>query len=176
MKYTLILSFIILLMSCKKAIHQNNEITKVELARGGAWFDFGATISVDSSLNYKYFGDYGKVKQGYFAGKVSRQFWDTLNQKFEEVKFKTIDTNDNSHVADINYYEVIIHWGSHKRRIVRVRPRETDSIMNVFLWLNNSYQNVKLKPVKGPLKFETTYHRPLPKPTIEHVKFPPPIN
>ncbi|MDF2433281.1 MAG: hypothetical protein JWP44_2912 [Mucilaginibacter sp.] len=33
MKYIAFLTFIILSTSCKKASHQNNEITKVELAR-----------------------------------------------------------------------------------------------------------------------------------------------
>lgn len=178
MKYILSLSFIIFIIlsvSCKKAAYQNNEITKVELARSGAWSDFGASISIDTSLNYKYFGDYGKVKQGYFTGKVTHKFWDTLNQRLQEIKFKTIDANDNSHVVDVNYFEVIIYWKGHKRRIVRVRPRENDSIINVFLWLNDSYQNVKLHPVKNPIVFETTYHTPLPKPTIGKVKFPPPL-
>ncbi len=175
MKYITVLIIIILSASCKKVTHPNNEITKVELARSGAWSDFGATISIDSSLNYKYFGGYGKVKQGYFAGRVSSKFWDTLNQKFEEIKFKTIDTNDNSHVADVNYFEVIVHWRGHRKRIIRIRPRENDSIINVFLWLNDSYRNVKLHAVNNPLSFETTYHTPLPKPTIDQVKFPPPF-
>jgi hypothetical protein len=174
MKYTLILSFIILLMSCKKAIHQNNEITKVELARGGAWFDFGATISVDSSLNYKYFGDYGKVKQGYFTGKVSHQFWDTLNQKFEEVKFKTVPPYSKIVLLDADYFELIIYWRNGKRKITRYWDGEQEPVIAVFNWLDSSYKSTRLKQVNNPFKFETTAHRQL-KPKVDRSKFPPPI-
>ncbi|MDB5112754.1 MAG: hypothetical protein JWR67_3868 [Mucilaginibacter sp.] len=172
MKYIVVLIFIMLSISCKKATRHNNEIIKVELARSGAWSDFGASMSIDTSLNYKYFGDYGNVKQGYFIGKVTHKFWDTLNQKFEQIKFKTIDTNDNTNVADANYFEVIIHWKNEKRRIIRVRPRENDSIINVFLWLNDSFKYIKLHPIKNHIKFETTLH--IKTAISDSVKFPPP--
>jgi hypothetical protein len=173
MKYVACLLCLLFLLSCKKPNLQTNEITKVELARSGAWSDFGATISVDSSLAYKYFGDYGKVKQGYFIGRVSRRFWDTLNQKLEEINFKTINSSDNLSVADVNYFEVIVYFKNQKRRIIRVNPREKDAVINAFMWLNDSYKNIKLYQFKNAIKFETTYHE-LPKPSLKQIKFPPP--
>ena len=175
MRCIIFLFSIMSITACNKPAQRNNEITKVELARSGAWSDNGATISIDTSLNYKYFGDYGNVKQGYFIGKVNNKFWDTLNEKFEQIKFRTIDTNDNTNVADVNYFEVIIHWKNQKRRIIRIRPRENDPVINTFVWLNDSYKNVKLHPVRKPIKFETIYHRPLPRLNIDQVEFPPPI-
>lgn len=176
MRYFPILIFLILLISCTKPVHESNEITKIELARSGAWSDFGAAISVDTSLNYTYYGKYGNIKKGYFIGKITQGLWDTLNQKFEQIQYKNLKPIvDSMNIVDVNYFELIIHWKNEKLRIVRVRPRETDSLMNVILWLNDSYKQIKLRQVKTPFKFETTFQNPPPTPTIDLTKFPPPI-
>jgi len=175
MRYISAFLLALLLASCKNGEHRVNEITKVELARSGAWTDFGAVISIDSSLNYNYHGKYGNIKKGYFTGKVSPDFWDTLNQKFEQVHYKKIKPIiDSMNVVDVNYFELIIHWKNQKLRIIRVRPRETDSLMNVIFWLDSSYTQIKLRQARSPFKFETTYQDP-PHPQIKQVKFPPPI-
>src|SRR5271165_6301475 len=106
MKYLVPTLSLLFLLSCKNPPHQNNEITKVELARSGAWSDNGAAISIDSSLSYKYYD--GNVKQGNFIGKTSEKFWDTLNRKFEQIKFKSIPATDNKHIWDANYFELIV--------------------------------------------------------------------
>ena len=46
---------LILLAACNNPAPRNNEITKIEFARMGAWFDMGAAFSVDSSLVYNYY-------------------------------------------------------------------------------------------------------------------------
>jgi hypothetical protein len=174
MKYLIPLLSALLLLSCKKSPKQNNEIIRVELARSGAWSDFGATISVDTSLNYKYFGDYGNVKQGYFVGLVNGKFWDSLTRKLEHVKYKTIPVSDNAHVVDVNYFELIIHWKNGKRRISRAWVYPPDSVLNVIKWLDTSYQKVKLHQIKDAIHFESNYHQPM-RHLLNRVRFPPPI-
>lgn len=167
----LLMSFFI---SCIKPVQPNNEITKVELARSGAWSDYGAAISVDSSLSYKYCDN--NQKQHYFVGKVDEKFWDTLNRKLEEVKFRSLPATDNKHIEDAEYYELIIHWKNKKRRLTRVWDfPQQDSVLNVIKWLNDSYKRAKLHQVNYPIKFETTYQNPPIQPKIDQVKFPPPI-
>jgi hypothetical protein len=173
MKYKVLL-FVFLFIACKKLQPQYNEISKIELARSGAWSDFGATISIDSALNYKYYGDYGKVKQGYFTGKTNRKLWDTLTKKFEHINYKTVSSSENLSGADVNYYEVIIHWKNHTKKIIRISPREPDAVINTIRWLDSSFSKVKLDQVNNPIKFETTYHG-LPKPEMDSVAFPPPV-
>jgi hypothetical protein len=171
MKYVLILSFLLLLLSCKRPT-QTNEITKIELARSGAWSDFGAAVGIDSSLNYRYYD--GNSKKN-FVGKISAGLWDSINKRFEQIKFKKIPTADNKNIADATYFELIIYWKDSSRRITRVQDLKTDSVVNTFIWLNDSYKNVKLHQVNRPLKFETTFQNPPSKPKIDQVKFPPPI-
>lgn len=173
MRRTIILSLITLIIACNKHAQRNNEITKVELARSGAWADNGAAISVDSSLNYKYYD--GNVKQGYYWGKISAKLWDTLNRKFEEIKFKTIQPVAYRGAEDVNIFELIIHWKGGKRRILREWYGKPDPISNTVLWLNNSYKSVKLHRIQHSIAFETTYQIPPPKPKLDQIKFPPPI-
>ena len=175
MRYVLILLCFVQFLSCTKPKTHINEITKVELARSGAWSDYGAAISVDSSLNYKYCDN--NAKRHYFAGKVGEDFWDTLNRKFERIKFKSLPATDNKLIQDANYFELIIYWKDSSRRITRARDIKIDSVVNTLIWLNDSYKNVKLHQVNHSIKFETTYQDPLfpPKPKIDQVKFPPPV-
>jgi hypothetical protein len=174
MKYILILLCFVLLLSCTKPNPHINEITKVELARSGAWSDYGATISIDTSLNYRYYGDYGNIKQGFFTGKISEKFWDTLNQKFEQIRYKKLPVSDNAHVADVNYFELIIHWKNGKRRIQRAWGYPPDSVLSVIKWIDTSYQKVKLHQAKDTIRFEGTYHRPMQH-LFDSIRFPPPI-
>ncbi|HEY4324307.1 MAG TPA: hypothetical protein VGN20_09980 [Mucilaginibacter sp.] len=150
MRHIICLLFVILLIACNRPLKRNNEITKVELARSGAWSDFGAAISIDSSLNYKYYN--GNTRK-YFTGKITEGFWDTLNIKLEKIKYKIVDTTDNSNIVDANYFELIIHWKNHRRRIVRAHGLQPDSTLNFMLWLNDGCKNVKVHRVNYPIQF-----------------------
>ena len=182
MKYMLFILCVAMLIFCIiVSINPKNEITKVELGRSGAWSDRGGAISVDSALNYKFYYTYlgrgDKPMSGYYIGKVTSRFWDTLNRKLESINYKTIRATDDTNAVDVNYYELIVHWKNGKRRIVRMRNFNSadSSVMNVLEWLNDSYRRVRFtKEVKVPIKFETTYGLPLPIPNIDQVKFPPP--
>jgi len=179
MRYFLSLMILIGLISCKKPVRQNNEITKVELARCGAWSDPGAAISIDTSLNYHYFGLLNKSNpanqsQKYYQGKATEGFYDTLNKKFDQIKYKTLDTTDNGYVTDVNYFELIIHWQTGKRRIIRIDTGGNTTVMKTLKWLDSSYKNIKLHQVKIPFKFETVFQDP-PHPNPIQIRFPPPI-
>ena len=160
-------------MACNRPTHQNNEIIKLELARGGAWSDYGPAIDIDSSLNVKYYD--GNSKKN-FVGKISTRLWDSINRRLEQVKFKDIPISDDKNIADATYFELIIYWKDSSRRITRVRDIKTDSVLNTFIWINDSYKSAKLRYVRYPIKFETTFQNPTPpKPKIDQIKFPPPI-
>lgn len=156
MRNLICLLFIMLSLSCDKPISRNSEITKVELARSGAWSDFGAAIIIDSALNYKYCDD--NIKEGNFSGKIGKRFWDTLTRKLEAGNFKTVDSTTNMTAMDAEYYELIIHWKNKKRRILRTGHGQ-DPILKTCKWLNNSYKNVKLHQLNTPIKFESEFQK-----------------
>jgi len=158
MKYLTGLFIILILAGCT-----NDEITKVELARSGAWADPGAAISIDNTLNYSYYGVIDGEHRDYYVGKATPQFWDSLSRKLEDINFKTIDSTDDMTASDVHYFELIIHWNNTKRRIVRMRLfHRLDSVCNMIEWLNDSYKNIKLKQVNQPITFETTFQNPPP--------------
>ena len=172
MKYLIPLLSILLFLSCKKRQQNSNEITKIELSRSGAWADAGATIIIDSALNYRYFDE--NKKQGYI-GRIDEKFFDTLNKKFGSIKFKTMPAFGYQGCKDCDVFELMIHWGNKKRRIIKAWPIEVDSALNVLLWVNDSYKYVKLTPVKTAFIFETNFPKERLDVDIDSVKFPPPV-
>lgn len=173
MKSIIFISILLLLTGCSKPNNRNNEITSIEFARSGAWSDFGVSISMDSSLNYRYWGDYKSAKQKYFVGKISKGFWDTLNIKLEGIKFKTVASETGPGCMDCEYYELIIHWKNKIKRIQRAGDLPDDSVVRVFKWLGNNQNIPLLREVKDSIKFETNTHYTI-KPRIKSIKFPPP--
>jgi hypothetical protein len=90
MKPIIVLIVSAFLLSCKRPVHRESEIKRIEFARAGVSINPGVTIGIDETLDYKYFGDYENTHQKYFVGEVSPQFWDTLTKKLETIKFKTV--------------------------------------------------------------------------------------
>jgi len=175
MRRVIFMVLIILITACYKPGQRNDEITKVELAESGYFFDFGqkfgTAISIDSDLNFKYYD--GNKNKGYYIGKISVQFWDTLNYKLDNIKFKTLKS-DKYADSGKGYYELIVHWKAGKKRIIRLASFGNNLIDRTFSWLNNSYKDINLQKANSPIRFETNYQNAPPNPKIDQVKFPPP--
>lgn len=174
MKVFIFSLILLLLFSCRRAAVRHDEIRKIEFARSGAWSDLGVSISVDSSLNYKYWGDYQTEKQKYFVGKISQAFWDTLNVNLDRIKFKTVKPRVLYGCADCEYYELIIHWSNGTAHIFRSSGEPDDSVTQMCEWLGDNHHIPKLKQVKDSIKFETTTHHVI-NPAVKSIKFPPPL-
>jgi hypothetical protein len=185
MKSSLIfLLSIAFLSSCDRSVKRKNEITKIEIATGGCFGPCQSTVvSIDSSLNYRYFGGdtyftlplyavSGKLK-GYYSGKISQGFWDTVNIKLEHINYKQLDSS-YQHSIDDQSLEVFIHYGNKIKHIKAQSASLPDSIAHVFYYVINSYKSVKPKSTKDTFNFESTTQRPIPMPNIHMVKFPPP--
>jgi len=171
--YFICLLLFLSLAACKKTAPKNYEITKIELARPSGYPDYGATFRIDSSLVYQYWGDYKDIKQGFFIGKISKTFWDTLNSKLNKAKFKTATPLTDVSCVDCRSYELIIYWNNHKRRFDRVSGLRQDSILAFMRWVDSSYKIISLKQIKDSIKFEVSPHEP-PKPKFKSIAFPPP--
>lgn len=163
MRYFFSLFFLLAFLSCSQP-QRHNEIIKVELARSGAWADWGAALSIDTSLqyHYTYYLRHGHaLRPGYYVGKASREFWDSLVVQLNDVKYKAIDSTENRHIEDVNYFELLVKSEKGKRRIIRVRDHDSkDSVSNMLEWLNASWKNMQLQQSAAPFKFETTFQNP----------------
>jgi len=183
--YIIFLLTIALLSSCDRHDRRKNEITKIEIATGGCFGPCQSTIvSIDSSLNYKYFGgetyfplppdakNNGKLK-GYYFAKISPGFWDTLNIKFDEINYKKLDTS-YQHSVDDQSLEVFIHYNNKIKHIKAQSASLPDSVAHMFYYVINSYKSIKPKPTKDTFNFESEKQRLIPMPDVRKVKFPPP--
>ena len=143
-----------LLLSCKNIEKRNNEINKISLTTGLCYGTCPIqTVEIDSSLTVKYHGmDYAKHK-GYYIGKITPKVWDSINSRFEKIKFKELDSVYSHSVDDPPVYLKIYH----KNKIKRVRAQSAslpEEVEKTYLWLIDVAESVKLNKTNDTLNFE----------------------
>jgi hypothetical protein len=175
---------LILLTACHKQERIKNEISKIEVATGDCYGPCQLTaVSIDSSLILNYYGgdtpftepvsDTVKLR-GYFTGKISKAFLDTLNKKLNLIQYQQLDSA-YQHSVDDQSLEVIIYY---KGKVKHVRAQSAslpEKVRETIYWIANIYKRVKLTPVNDPISFHTTEQNPFKAPIdVKDVKFAPP--
>lgn len=164
-----------LFAACNSPVAKKYEINKIEIATGGCLR--GCPVIgeiIDSSLAFTYYGGYKAKFQGYYEGKVTQAFWDTLNLKLKQINFKKLDTSATLPL-DGESAEVVFYWGNHKRHVFKSIYDDPDSVSHLLIWIVNSYKRMELHKLSGIVLFETTFQfMTPPKPKRDNVKFPPP--
>jgi hypothetical protein len=175
MKHYIAALFIISMFeSCTEHQPYQNQITKIELSRTGGGSDDGAIISIDSNLICNYYGRLNNSKsEHYYTGKITAAFWDTLNKRVEQTKFKSASLNNNLHISDAEEFELIVYNKAGKNRMLRTWGGEPESILEFMIWLNDAYKKARLTKSTNSIKFEVVIRNP-PMPKVDHVLFPPP--
>ena len=167
----------IIFFACNKPQNNNNEINKIEIATSGCLRHCPVVgLIIDSTLNLEYYGGDKAILQGYYHGKVTPGFWDTLNIKLKQINFKKLDTSRQL-IVDGEQAEAIFYWGTNKRHVFVSIEENTDSAARVFTWIINSYKRVELQKLNDSVKFETTFQYrqpPSPPSPTDGVLFPPP--
>lgn len=168
---------VLLLASCRQDAKRKNGITKIELAYdGGSMPRKGIALSMDSSLTYQYYGDEGTRKKGFYRGKISQGFWDTVNMRLEQIRYQTLDTTEKPQIPDAPYFELIIYTRNDTKHLFRHWGAATSPVLDELKWLQNSYQLTELQPVNDSIHFETTLQIPPPLPPIpKDFIFKPPV-
>lgn len=172
----LILTSLIILSDCQHSAKQKrqNEINKIVFATGGCYGHCPIqVIETDSSLSVRYHGVKYTDKTGFYIGKVSSEFWDTLNIKFENVHYKQLDTFYMHSVDDLST-EIFIFYNNKVKHIYGQSASLPDSLMKVYNWLIKSIKQLNLSQSNDSLRFETIIEKPLPIPLLDDVKFIPP--
>jgi len=153
---------------------QNNQIGKISFATSGCYGKCPfLSIEIDSSLSYKFYGGRYTEKQGFFIGTITKEFWDSLNIKFEQINYDYLDTLYNGTVDDMAI-ECYIYNGQNKKPLYAQEMDLPDKVRNFFYWLMDTYKNLELRKV-DTLHFETKIQfgqGPMPPPKI--MKFRPP--
>ena len=151
---------------------RNNGLSKVCFATGGCYGNCPLfAIEIDSSLNYKFYGGFLSDSSGYFTGKVSQGFWDTLNTKMEGIHYYALDTLYSGSEDDLNI-EAILYFGDNRKRISAREWSLPENVERVFMWIINSYKTITLKRAPYQIPFETQiqYLLPLPTPQMPNMK------
>jgi len=116
------------------------------------------SIEIDSSLNYKYYGGKFTEKEGFYTGKISQLFWDSLKIQLERMQFEQLDSvYDNGTMDDLEM-ETFIFYGDKSKLIYAHRISLPKHISKFLFWLRDSYQKVQLTPSKDSLSFCAPLH------------------
>lgn len=176
-RFITIFVFATLLFACKKKnAGSKKEIEKIVFATGGCYGHCPIqAIQIDSSLTIKYHGVKYTEKIGFYSGIISRNFWDTLNKKLENINYQQLDSTYQNSVDDLST-EIFIYYDNKFKHIYGQSASLPDSVMNVYLWMMSEIKQLKLQPIKDSLIFPTIIEKPIPvfKETIEFI--PPAID
>jgi hypothetical protein len=160
MRNLICLLFVVLSISCNKPASRDNEITRLELATSSCFGPCPVTaVSIDSSLNLRFYGGSDAMRKGYFTGKISQKIWDSINIKLESIDYKNLNIKFNDS-ADDQTLEVIAHYKNGKVKHVLATSfglafAKLNRIAKIFYWISNIYKSANLEPAKSPIKFET---------------------
>jgi hypothetical protein len=154
--------------NANKESHRQNTINRIVFATNGC---FGTcpiqTIDIDSSLNFKYHGIQHVDNKGFYLGKITKGFWDTLNIKFENIKYRQLDTSYEHTVDDLST-ELYVYHNKNKVKYIRGQSISLpDNVREVYYWLLISIKHLKFQKTTDSLVF------PIHVPRIEHITFPP---
>ena len=165
-----------LLTSCNKPTINKNSISRIDIATSGCLRGCPVVgLSIDSTLELKYYGGYKARLHGYYEGEVSNGFWDTLNYNLKMIKFNELDTSKDMPI-DGEVAEVIFYWNGQKRHVYKSIYEDADSVSHILIGVINSYQHIELHKIKDSIKFETIYQYLMPpSPKAYNVVFPPPV-
>jgi periplasmic protein TonB len=159
----LVINFIFILTSSCNGDKRIHPITKICLEsehRSDKNFP-DVAIEIDSSLTYKFFGGDNAAKQGFMEGKISIDFWDTIQAKFTHLQYWNFkeyygSENDLIPLVPILPYTMnaVIYYGDTIKHINL--EHVPNNIWAAFFWLMNTYENVDLKrlPTGRKLSFD----------------------
>jgi hypothetical protein len=153
----LFLVSISLFSSCKNKEKRNNEITKISITTGLCYGTCPVqTIEIDSSLTVKYHGmEYAKRK-GYYVGKISLKNWDSINSRFEKIKYKELDSVYDNSVDDPPIYLKI--YFQNKIKTIRAQSSSLpEEVRETCYWIIKATENLKLSKTNDTLNFENKH-------------------
>lgn len=118
----ILLTFISLFFGCKRQEKQKNEITKIYIATGLCYgYCPIQSVEIDSSLTVKYYGKNYAKKKGFYIGKITPEVWDSINSRFERIKFKELDSVNNHSIDDPPVYLKI----NYNNQVKKVRAQSS---------------------------------------------------
>ena len=173
-KLTMTIMVLVAVFGCSrnKKSYRQNAINRIVFATGGC---FGTcpiqAIDIDSSMTFKYHGVEYTNNLGFYSGRITNGFWDTLNRKLEHIKYQQLRASYD-HSADDLSTELYVYYNGNKVKHIRGQSASlSDSVMTVYQWLLTSIKKLKFKRTTDSLVFPTQIEKPLPELKVDHIKF-----
>jgi hypothetical protein len=130
------------MISCShRTERRQNEIHKIVFAAGGC-YDYCPiqVIDIDSSLLVKYHGVKHTNKLGFYRGKVSNVFWDSLKTKLTRIDYQQLDSTYEYKVDDLST-EIYIYYGNNQvKHVYGDESLLPSNVRTVYSWI---FQSIK---------------------------------
>ncbi|AWH85925.1 hypothetical protein HYN59_12775 [Flavobacterium album] len=152
-KFYLLIFSVLLLSGCKDTA-RHNAITKIVLARGGCYGTCPVeVITIDSSLTCYYEGVHNTGYEGLYTAKISRGLWDSINIKFEKIRFRELDSSYIGSVDDEATALKIFH--DNKMKYIRSQSSMLpEGLEAVVSFIGKTPEKVKLEPTTSMNGFD----------------------
>jgi hypothetical protein len=169
--YIVILFGVIIFFSCNSDTNERSnysdktkkiQINKIVFGSGGCFGECPMfALEINSDLEVKYRGVMFVENTGFYRGKVSKEFWNELELKLNNMNFLKYDSAYfNS--ADSQSSEIYIYYSDNKCKLIQgMRPDIPRSLDKFYSWLTESISKMNLEKTNDSLKFITACQFPL---------------
>lgn len=141
-KLLFVTAFIPVLGGCGKTKlalpgYRQNNIHKIEFASGSCLGTCPIKyVMMDSSLEYRFYtSGYFSSKEGYYCGKMTREYWDRLNILMDRSGYRQLPDSSGQDITDAAVTEMYIHNRSGVKHIWGVNfPRPMVNAMALIYY------------------------------------------
>ena len=164
-----------ILICCSCQQNSRHDIHRIVLATGDCYGRCPLqVVDIDDVGNMRYYGGQYADSSGYFRGKVTRRFLDSLNQQLESIGFRQLDSS-YEHSVDDQSTEIFIFYGKDQVKHIRGQSASLPNAYGqVFYKLLHQSLTFPLIRTQDTFEFPTTVQHGPPPPTRDTIRFVPP--
>jgi hypothetical protein len=156
----------------RPAAKRLNKITNLIFTSGGCNGKCPQFVmGIESSLNVNFYGERYTDKSGFYTGKVTEGFWDSLNIRFERLKFERLDSSYEFSQDDLDV-AISAWYGIRKKTVQGQFDDLPDSVQTTVNWLLEVYEHISLAPAQDTGYFYERFRRP---PILPPIMEPPKV-
>lgn len=144
-----------------------NKITKIVFATGGCYGECPVmAFEIDSSLLVKFHGVKYTHLNGFYIGKTTSGYWDSLNLRLEDLKFRELDSAYFNSVDDLST-EMYVYYDNGKIKYMEGQSGSLPlRLMGFYNYLMNSILRIDFEQTNDSLVFITKRQIPLNMPIV----------
>ena len=99
---------------------------------------------------------------GFYIGLINRNFWDSINEKFEQANYNQWDSSYKESF-DTWLGEIVLYYSGKRNHIILMDSDLPDSLRNLFYWMTEIPKRIEFKQSSDSQHFETWVQNGFPR-------------